>query len=217
MSTSSTVAMGTPQVVSDVFDFGTDLLVFFPEWLSQLIVAVVLVVLAILAVVWIVRTVLPWAGPACARLLTGLVYVVGYAALVVEYIPTRVLRSFERRPPGLVYVFDALVIRSTTVIEYALKAGLGVTRYFSKLPKWMVVVLMLLVLGGWHQTQCDSDDASCRRPIDVWRMSTVDWFRATFASNDPCPMPTTPVAKKMSTRAPTCEPTEPPQPATKVK
>lgn len=177
-------AAGPPSVIGDVFGLGTDLLSFLPVWLRQLVVAVVLVFLAGLLVGWLARKFLPWAGPALARVLAGAVRLVGYVLLLLEYLPARMLWSIRLRPPGFLYAFDNLIVLSVTGAESALQTGLGATRYLAKTPKWMVVVALLLVLGGWNQSRCQAGDSSCQRPIDAWRSTTAEWFRTTFSTED---------------------------------
>jgi hypothetical protein len=186
MNTSSTA--GVPHVVEQVFVFGTDLLGFLPAWLGQLIVAAILLVLGVLLVNWFVRHAMPWLGGVLAIVLSYVVRAIGYVLLVLEYVPTRLLRAIRQRPPAPLYAYGALVARGTEGCERAVLAGIGATKHLQRTPKWMLVVTLMVFLASWNQAQCGSGESQCHRPVDMWRTTTADWFRTAFHQDGtPCP------------------------------
>ncbi len=194
---------GMPNLIKDVFDFCTALLGFLPTWFAQLIVAIVLALLLLFLLGWLLRKFLPSSAPVLAAFLSEVLGLLGYLLLLVEWAPTQVLRLARLRPPRVVYAYDELVIRATMAAKRWSRAGLAMLQHFSKTPRWMVVICLLLTLAVWNQTTCSEDDASCRPPVQTWTADTKAWFRATFSSSDePCPSPSATTGQPAASCAP---------------
>lgn len=211
--TTSDIAFGPLDAVRGAFSIGTDLLSFLPLWLRQLLVAVGLTILAAVGISWSLRRFLPWAGPALAHLVSGLLRLVAYLLVMVEYLPTRGLRFLRLRPPALFYAYGEVVGRGLAASESTVRTGLGILRHLRGTPQWLVVVALVFALGGWNQAQCGSGDPDCQRPIDEWRNTAADWFR----HDDPddgvaCPdvAATPPAQPEAPAIAATCAPTPAP-------
>jgi hypothetical protein len=177
-----------PPIVKKIFVLGTDVLGFLPAWLSQMIVAATMTVLGVLVANWTVRKALPSLSDYLSRALVGLFHLLGYSMLLADYLLARACRAARLTPPALLYAYGGVVARVVETGGQAVSTGMEVLGHLRRLPRKIIVVLLLVILGLWNQAQCDPADPACRRPVQEWYATTGEWFR-TLNKGEPVPSP----------------------------
>jgi hypothetical protein len=161
-----------------------------PVWLGEAIVVVGLSLLAFALVRWLVRHAAAPLARVVARLLGGLVGLLGVVLLLAEYLCTRAIRLLRQRPPGIAYAYGALVRQATVASRAELTVLAGRAGVVRRAPGWLILVLVAASLAGWNQVHCATGAGRrCQHPAAVWYRSMVDWWGRVPAAISGTPSP----------------------------
>lgn len=140
------------------------------------------------------------ASPTIAVPLAGLAGLLGGSLLFFDYLVSRLMVKRSIKPPDLFYVAGDAVQSATIWTQDAIRAAARRSGVLGKIPTWVVVAAVLLMVGAWNQTTCATPGSPCVSPISNWQHSMSAWFSpAKPAPRSPVPQspaPKSPVPTK---------------------
>ena len=158
------------------------MLTWAPEWLRATVWAALVFALLFGLLLWLVHTVLPWAGRVLPDLVAAALNGVGVVLVLPEYLATAALRRLDVGVPGVLFGYGDLVQTLVTGAQRATRSGLTGLSQLSRLSKRVVALMLLLVFVTWNGTYCNGR-GRCENPVGNWAQSFTEWQRELGADD----------------------------------